>query len=303
MKQTVLPNWLQTNSCTPLPQYSGGWRRTDYLGKTLGQLERILAEDPQNANAPKGLLKKLDPHVKLCGAFILLVAAAITSKLLFLTVLNLVILGVALIEGFGFRGFAARVWLPAFIFSGLTVLPGTMSWVTPGESLYVVYAGLTLHFGFITLPETLYVTKQGVQSLLFVTLRSAASLGLMALLIKTTRWTIITKAFLRFGLPSALVAVLDMTYRYLYLFLLFLLEYIMGHKSRITGNEMYADKLSWIGRTIADFLRLTREYSEDIQHAMLARGFTGEYYKEKLTVNKKDACFLLAAALLSFLIV
>jgi cobalt/nickel transport system permease protein len=117
------------------------------------------------------------------------------------------------------------------------------------------------------------------------------------------RWTDITKALASLGLPAVLVAVLDMTYRYLYLFLLLFFEYILGRKSRLIGQEAHADKLSWIGGTIADFLRLTQEYSRDIHQAMLCRGFTGQYHRDKLRINKKDSGFLLAVLIISLFVV
>ncbi|MCE5284710.1 MAG: cobalt ECF transporter T component CbiQ [Pelosinus sp.] len=296
-----LPEWLQENVTINLPAPKQCVRRFDYLEKTLQGIYKILAQDAHgNSTAGKrALLQQIEPHAKLIAALILLLAAAWTKKIEFLAAVNLLLLGLAAQAGLGVKSFMTRVWLPAFFFSGLAVLPGIISWVTPGESLYTIYSGVHLQLGWLTFPVVLDITKQGVQSALLVILRSASSLGLATLVLKTTRWSVITKVLAKFGLPAAVVAVLDLTYRYIYLFLLLFLEYIMGRRSRLAGREAQGEKLSWIGGTIADFLRITREYGEDIHYAMQSRGFTGEYHGQmKLKIGLCDIGFLIAAAII-----
>jgi cobalt/nickel transport system permease protein len=303
MKQQVLPQWLQENSPTQLPEYTSTWQRTDYLERTLRRIYELLSEDAYVANVSRqeGLLQQLEPHVKLLGILILILATAWTKRIDFLVGMNVLLLGVAIYAGLEAKAFFVRVWLPTFLFSGIAVLPGIMNWVTPGESLYIVYTGLQWKLGWLTLPAELSITKQGLQSAFFVTLRSAASLGLTSILVKTTRWPVLTKALAKFGLPSTMIAVLDLTYRYMYLFLLVLLEYIMGRKSRAMGTESQVDKFTWIGRTISGFLRMTREYSRDIYSAMLSRGYSGEYYvQQTMAIASRDICFLFIVGILCY---
>lgn len=302
MEGKALPVWLQRNSEVTLPKHTASWR-ADYLEKTLRRIEYMLADDTHTTQVTKRncFFQRLEPHVKLAGAAALLLAAAFTQQLYFLAGINLLLLCTAVSAGVGLKVFAVRVWLPVLVFSGMAVLPGTLSWVTPGDRLFIVYTGLYANFGGFYFPSELGITKQGAGAALFVMLRSAASLGIATLLFKTTRWSMLTKTLAKFRLPSMLLAVLDLTYRYLYLFLLLLLEYIMGRKSRLAGKEVYRDKISWLAGTIADFLRLTREYSRDINQAMQSRGYTGEYYKEKsIKIRRQDVCFLGVIVILSF---
>jgi len=205
----------------------------------------------------------------------------------------------ALQSGFGCRSFAIRVFIPTLFFVGLAVLPGVINWITPGEAFYTLYTGVSWKFGYFTLPTELTITKQGLQAAGFVVLRAAASLGLATLFIKTTRWSLVTKALAKLGLPTEIVTVLDLTYRYMYLFLLLLADYLMGRRSRLVGVETEAAKISWVGGTIAAFLQLTLEYSEDLHFAMQSRGYCGQpYATEPIRWHKADAIFLAVVVIL-----
>lgn len=299
-----LPAWMEQKQCTELPEgCARAYSRADYLEKMLASINRIISEDADSNSIfnSNGILRCIDPHIKLIGIMALILATALTKSIDALVVLNMVILGTALQSGIRFTSFGMRVWLPTLLLTGFTVLPGVISWITPGEPLYVFYSGGYEPFGLISLPAELAVTKQGVQSAFFVILRSASSLGLANLMIQTTRWTLLTKVLAKFGLPSAVVAILDLTYRYIYLFLLLLLDYLMGRKSRLVGIESQSAKISWIGGTIASFLRITREYSQEINYAMQSRGYYGEYYSDlAIRIQIIDIFFLLIVAVLCY---
>ncbi len=303
MKTATLPLWLQENNSAGLPKYKTHWFGKDYLEKTLQNINRVMAEDACSVRTSGyvGILQRIQAPVKLAGILALIMAAALTRSLIFLFLLNFIILGVALQSGIGCKAFGVRVWIPTFLFAGVAVLPGIVNWVTPGESLYILYTHLTWQFGPFTLPADLTITRQGVKAAAFVLLRAAASLGLATLIIKTTRWALLTKALAKFGLPAGIVTVLDLTYRYIYVFLLLLIEYLMGRRSRLVGLESEAAKLAWIGGTIAAFLRMTWTYSQDINYAMVSRGYSGEYYAEPgVKLQLLDICFLFTVMVLCF---
>ena len=303
MNTKVLPEWLKQNSCIELPKFKNKWSYTDYLEKTLKKINSIMSEDADSITSSgyNGLLQQIEPHIKLVGIIILMISAALTKSIVFLICINIVILFVALQSKIHLKTFGIRVWIPTFLFSGIAVLPGVVNWITPGESLYTIYTGLSWTIGSFAVPSDLSITKQGVQSVLFVTLRTAASLGLASLIIKTTRWSLLTRVLAKMGLSATIVTVLDLTYRYIYLFLLLLMEYFMGRKSRLVGIESQSEKFSWIGGTISDFLRITRAYSQEINHAMLSRGYCGEYYAESnIKVRTIDFWFILAITILCY---
>jgi cobalt/nickel transport system permease protein len=300
---TQLPNWLAQSGTGPLPAVRSRWGRADYLEKTLADIQRIMAEDMYQAGiaARPGLLQTVEPRVKVVGLFLLLLAVALTRSLPVLAVVHLMVFLAACLSGIGGRDYLLRTWLPASIFAGLVVLPATLSWITPGQPLFIIFKGANWHAGTVALPADLFITVQGVKAAAMVTLRAATSLGVVALLVKTTRWPVLTKALQSLGMPGLFVMVLDLTYRYLFLFLLLVADFLLGRRSRLVGLETAGAKLAWIGGTLAGFLRLAGEYSREIAAAMQARGYDGE---NRLAlegrVGFRDAGFLLIVLLIAF---
>jgi cobalt/nickel transport system permease protein len=303
MMQSKLPQWLQQNDAVELPKYKRTWSFTDYLEKTLRNISEILSEDTESIiiSNYNGMLQRVEAHVKLIGTMALIIAVALTKSIIFLMSLNILILGVALQSGIRLKAFGIRVWVPTLLFTGIAVLPGIMNWVTPGKAIYTIYTGVDWNSGWFSLPTDLTITKQGVQAALFVILRSAASLGLATLIMKTTRWALVLKVLAKLGLSTTIVTILDLTYRYIYLFLLLLMEYLMGRKSRLVGVETQSAKISWIGGTISDFLRIIKEYSQDINYAMQSRGYSGDHYPElNIEVQAIDICFFIVVTILCY---
>lgn len=298
-----LPTWLSQSGTGPLPPVRKRWGRADYLEKTLANIQRIMAEDMYQAGvaARRGLLQAIEPRVKVVGLFLLLLAVALTSSLPVLAAVQLLVFLAALFSGIGSRDYILRAWLPAAVFAGLVVLPATLSWITPGQPFFILYQGVDWRLGPFALPADLAITIQGLKTAAMVTLRAATSLGLVTLVVKTTRWPVLTKALQSLGLPGLFVMVLDLTYRYLFLFLLLVADYLLGRRSRLVGLETAGAKLTWIGGTLAGFLRLAGEYSREIVAAMQARGYDGE---NRLALDARigvsDAFFLAVVLLLSF---
>jgi cobalt/nickel transport system permease protein len=297
------PLWLKNSPPVNLPAVSSSWPFEDYLEKTLGDVQRILAEDAHSLSVHSypGLMQSVEPHIKLLGIAALLLAAALTKNLAFLLGFSLLITVAAHYSGICLRVMGLRVWLPALIFAGISVLPGITNWVTPGTPIFILFSDANWQLGPFQLPAQLTITRQGLQAGLFVILRCGASLGCATLVIKTTRWSMLTKVLAKLGLSAAIIAVLDLSYRYMYLFLFLLMDYILGRKSRLVGRESQVAKIAWIGGTISDFYRITRQYSQDIHDAMQARGYCYEQFPETtIRWQAKDLVFLLLVGCLCY---
>lgn len=279
-----LPDFFQSAAGHTLPQCHKQRGRADYLEKMLTSISRVVTEDTYQAKlaGKVNFLQQLDPRIKLAGTLLLILAAALTANLYFLLALQILLIGAAASAGINFKSYFSRVWAPALLFSGVAVLPAIFSWVTPGETLVGIHQGTNLT-----------ITKQGLTGAVFVLLRTTASLGMALLLVKTTRWPLLTRALGSLGIPGIFVMVLDLTYRYIFLFLTLLSEYILGRKSRLVAAENSRSRFEWIGSALAGFFRLSLEYSQEVTSAMLARGYTGEVQEVlPLRAKKPDWCFV-----------
>lgn len=298
---TNIPVWLRQNDIIALPDAVSPKRKADYLHKTLADIQHVLAEDMYAASVARkqGVLQRLDPCVKVLGLLVLIVCAALSRDLPALVMLNVFLAVLAFISGIRPGAYFYRVWLPTLMFVGITMLPALFSWITPGEPVLVLWRGLQVSVGRFALPENLSITRQGSLAAAFVICRAAASLGLVTLLVKTTPWTLITKAIHKLGVPELLVMVLDVTYRYLFLFLFLLSDYLLGRRSRLVGVESSRGKLYWVGGTIAGFFRISMEYSREVAYALQCRGYRpGAIGKTAICLTWQEALFLAIIALL-----
>lgn len=295
MSKSQIPNWLTTTQYSDLPAAGSSWFHSDYLEKTLDDIGQVMAEDMYQDDIANhsGILQKIHPLLKMVGCILLLGLTSMTHSFWFLAGIHGITLFFLLLSGISVLDYRKRVWIPAFIFSGITMLPATINWITPGDVLLIIYQNLHWHIGSFWLPEQLTVTKQGVKAAGFVFFRAATSLVLIVAVVKTTRWTILTKALRYLGVPTIFIMVLDLTYRYLFLFLLLLSDYIFGRKSRLVGKEGSQSQWEWIGGAMAGFFRICLEYSEEVAAAMIARGYNGEYRQRlERSIGIVDICFL-----------
>jgi cobalt ECF transporter T component CbiQ len=160
------------------------------------------------------------------------------------------------------RLLATRVWLGVLAFTGVIALPAIF--LTPGRALYHLPA----------LPWQ--VTEQGLRAAAFLTLRAETAATLSVLLVLSTLWTHLLRAFRYFRMPVVLVAILGMTYRYMFLFLSSAEDMFESRETRLVGRLEPADRRRLAGASAGVLLDKTMQVSGEVHTAMLARGFRGE---------------------------
>ena len=207
-----------------------------------------------------GLLQRLDPRVKLCGLFALILAA-VSGRHVAVT-LAVFALGVALAIGSGisFRTMAKRTWIGVLLFTGFIALPAVF--LTPGDAIW----------------PHLPVTRQGLVTALRLIARAETAATLASLLVLTTPWTHVLKALRTLRVPAVAVIVLGMTYRYIFLLLQLAGEFFEARRSRLIRPLAGPDQRRMAGAAAGVLLNKSLQLSEDVYLAMQSRGFRGEAY-------------------------
>jgi cobalt ECF transporter T component CbiQ len=269
---------------------AGRRRHKGFVEKTArGLLEAtgqaLFAEDMAAAS---GFLQRLDPRVKLAGIGALILAAVAVHRLWVLA--GILVLGVvlALASHIPMRLLTARVWLAVLAFTGAVALPAIF--LTPGAAIWRV--------PLLGWP----VTQQGLRSAGFLILRAETAATLSMLLILTTLWTRLLHALRYFRAPVAIVAILGMTYRYMFLFLATARDMFESRESRIVGVLDPADRRRLAAASAGVLLGKTLQVSGEVHMAMQARGFRGEVrLLDELQMRAEDwlrlAAFVGAATL------
>lgn len=232
------------------------------LTATLARDLVALFDADARADAHRGgVLGALDPRVRLTGALTLAVAGVLTARLAVLALLLGLIAVLAVAAEAGWRRLA-RLWLGVGLFTGAIALPALF--LVPGTPLVALSHGWPA------------ISQQGMRAALLLLGRSLVSAGAAFLLASTTRWPHVLKSLRSLGLPVALVAVLGMTHRYVFVLANSALELLDAQESRLCApigrRRRIALAMSGAGVLLGRSLRLSAE----VHQAMVARGYRGE---------------------------
>lgn len=243
-----------------------GKRRGNFIQRTIDALSETLERSlyAEHLSEQRGVLQVLDPRVKFVGMLGLIIAAAAAKYVwvvVFIAVFTLclaVISRIPLIKSFG------PIWIGMFIFSGLIGFPAIF--ITPGPTL-------------ATIPVLNWsISAHGLQSAVFLLLRSEVSISLSFLLIMTTPWMHVLKSMRVIGIPTIVVVILGMTYRYIFLMLQSASDMFEARQSRMIGKLPDKEARRLAAATVGVLLSKSFQLGNDVFLAMQSRGYRGEVY-------------------------
>lgn len=154
---------------------------------------------------------------------------------------------------------------------------------------------------------TLTPTREGLEFLVTITLKSWIAVTAAVLLSASTRYMDIVAALRWFRIPELLLAVMAMMYRYLFLLLGEAQRMIVARRARsaVIEGHRAGGTLQWrakvTGHMAGSLFVRTFDRSERVYMAMLARGYSGAVLPpgQKAFAAADMAVFLLLAALLA----
>jgi cobalt ECF transporter T component CbiQ len=214
--------------------------------------------------ARNGLLQRLDPRVKLVTMIGTLVVVALVHSLPLLALAYVGTVVLAAVSGLPLGFFIKRVWLFIPIFTGIVVLPATLSVVTPGDVVLPLWHWHGHIHG---------VTEQGLHGAGIIITRVATSISLVVLLTLTTPWVRLLAALRALGVPKIFVLVIGMAYRYLFLLLDAVDDMYTARKARTLGPDREGRR--FVAAGAGTLFGKSHQLSEEVHQAMVARGYTG----------------------------
>ncbi|TZE81874.1 cobalt ECF transporter T component CbiQ [Calorimonas adulescens] len=211
-----------------------------------------------------GLMQSLDPRIKLLSIIFLIVIANFGNSLSYTAVMLVYSLILAVLSKIPMKSYIARISTVSIIFTGIVLIPSLFNTVRPGKPL-------------IYLTRNLYITEDGALSTLIFIMRSFVSLSLIYILILSTKWVEILKALRSFRLPKIFSATLDMSLRYITLFLEIASNMFLARKSRNVGKSKGKSERKFVASSMGNLLVRSESLSDDVYNAMISRGYRGEY--------------------------
>jgi cobalt/nickel transport system permease protein len=224
---------------------------------SLLQASERAAIAEQAAFSP-GALQSVDPRVKVAGLFALIVVVAASRRLRTIAVLFAIAAILSAISKIPMRRLAGWVWSPVLFFTGAIALPAIF--LTPGRE--VAFA----------------ITEQGLRTAAFLIGRAETAATFSALLVLTTPWPWVLKALRIFRCPVILVAILGMTYRYIFVILQTALEMFEARKSRTVGILPSSERRRLASSAAGVLLSKSLQMGSEVHLAMQSRGYRGEVH-------------------------
>lgn len=285
MKKMAVPEWLlvpqeqiSPNASIKTSFLKNRLRKVSFIDKTLEELTTVVRDEifSEAIAGRDGLLQKINPAAKVVSIFILICVACLIRHIIPLLILNIWLLLLAYISSIPLSAFIKRVWLVVPLFTGIIVFPSIFNFIQPGTPLLSLFHfSQRIHFGPWVFPSVLAITSQGVWGAVILILRAGACISLAALLTYTTPWQSVLKALQKVFVPQIFVSVLEMSYRYIYLFLQSASEIFTARRSRSLGHTSTKEQRSFVSGAIGSLWSKAINLSEEIHAAMISRGYTG----------------------------
>jgi cobalt/nickel transport system permease protein len=128
------------------------------------------------------------------------------------------------------------------------------------------------------LPESIFITRQGLNAAVIFTMRVATCVSAVVLLFITTPQQILFKSLRTVGVPKIYVLTMEMAYRYVFLLMDLVRELYVAKKARTIRARGMFDEQKWVGGRMGYTLIRSLDMSEKVHMAMMSRGFSGEVH-------------------------
>lgn len=243
-----------------------GRRRRHFAERLLHGLVESMenALDAEAVGTGQGFLQGLDPRIKLIGFLALIISGVLTRSLTVLPALFMLALVLAYLSHITVIKHFKQVWIGVILFTGAMALPAIV--VVPGVAVWQIPV---VHWT---------VTYQGLRSAAFLVGRAETSATFALLLILSTPWTHVLKAMRNLGVPVVVLAILGMTYRYIFLLLQTAEQMFEARCSRIVAPMKGAQQRQMVSAAVGVLLGKTFQLSSDVHLAMVSRGYRGEVH-------------------------
>lgn len=283
----MIPEWMNeadggSSDVPPAAEAGGGKKnkaKASFVKKTIDGVFAFFQDALVTETFTKrdGLLQSLDPRVKLISILAVVFAVSVTSDLRLLAAVYLLTLIFAHLSKIGIGFFIKRVWLFIPVFAGVIVIPVIFNVFLPGDPFFhITDLPPGAHLGPWALPDSIYITEQGLVAAITFTLRVATAVSAVVLLFLTTPQQLLFKSLRSLKVPKVYVLTMAMAYRYIFLFMEMIRDLHIAKKSRTIKSMSLRDEQRWVGGRIGYMLIKSLDMSERVHMAMVSRGFSGD---------------------------
>jgi cobalt ECF transporter T component CbiQ len=274
-----IPRFLLDKAPFPGPETpKGSFSSAFFLDKAVSNLASFVRTGyiQWETASRNGLFQRLDARVKVLFLIFFVVIISLKQNLLSEIGLGAFLLILVVSSRIDLVTFYRRILFLGLLFGFLVPLPSSLNIFSKGALLLpLLHLPRSYDPWIYHIPETVGVTKAGLHSVLMLASRVINSLTVAFLLLYTTPFSEVVRALKVFKLPDALLMIVTLTYKYLFIFLRTVENVHLARKSRLVGAEKKSETRKWVAGRIALMFTKTQHECEEIFRAMQARGFSG----------------------------
>lgn len=222
-----------------------------------------------------GFFQRLDARIKVLFLVFFIIIVSLKREIVPEIGIAISIFVLAVLSRLNLLSFYKKVISLGFIFGFLIALPAAFNVITKGEIILpLLHISRSYDFWIYHVPETIGITREGISGVIMLTLRVVNSISLSFLVLYTTSFSEIIRALKVFRVPDAILMIITLTYKYIFIFAKTVEDMHLAKKSRMAGGISNTEARRWITGRIAFMFKKTQQRCEDVFKAMLGRGFS-----------------------------
>jgi cobalt/nickel transport system permease protein len=276
--------------------------RFAFLDKTIlnsARAAKSIYVHAENASL-ENPVQKISPHIKLISLIYFVFIISIANHIEAQIIITLFILFLFILARLKVFEVYKKIFLLAFVFGFIIVLPASLNLVTPGKIIFnLITFNNPSHFLIYTIPSNIGFTDNGLKVVLLIFLRILNSVSFAALIVFTTSFPLFIKSFKILGIPDTFLMIISLAYKYIFILSRTIEETYFAFKSRLSGNMKNKKIRELISGRIFFIFKKSMIIYENTYKAMVSRGYQGKiilHSEKKLSSSDFIALFIIVAS-------
>jgi len=221
-------------------------------------------------------IQNISPKVKLISLIYMSVVISVVNNLITQLLTTSFIFMLYIISRLKIFEVYSKIFILAFIFGLLVVLPASLNVITPGEIIFnIIRFNTPSHFLIYNIPQNIGITANGLRVVSLVFLRVFNSVSFALLVVYTTPFPSFIKSFKIIGVPDTFLMIISLAYKFIFILSRTIEETYFAFKSRLSGNIKSRNIRGLIGGRIFFIFKRSMIIYQNTYHAMVSRGYNG----------------------------
>ena len=221
-------------------------------------------------------IQNISPKVKLISLIYMSVVISVVNNLITQLLTTSFIFMLYIISRLKIFEVYSKIFILAFIFGLLVVLPASLNVITPGEIIFnIIRFNTPSHFLIYNIPQNIGITANGLRVVSLVFLRVFNSVSFALLVVYTTPFPSFIKSFKIIGVPDTFLMIISLAYKFIFILSRTIEETYFAFKSRLSGNIKSRNIRGLIGGRIFFIFKRSIIIYQNTYHAMVSRGYNG----------------------------